>query len=410
MLVTGTSMSMYPIWPLSVASSIKKGIIERWYPIAIFYMLILFSCFFVLVSKFATIQVLLFSMNLVVAAILLGWRFATPLVIVGFYFGAQLYQHYFKLDYGIGQFMSAEFLLIYMILSLGSMIFVFLKPKQEYIHNTQMKVGSLECEVTDLNEKIVHYDEKMVNYDEKIVHYSEKIAEKDQEITRLGHTAQKILNNVNHELRLPIGNVVNFSEMLHDGLGKFNEEQLKTLSDEVYQNSTRLSSMILNMLDLATLDVQKVGLNKRKVNFSEIIIDRVKSCSKIYLDEKPIEFRLSIEPDMEISIDPDYMRQVIDNLVINAIKFSKEGDIEIKAQKQNKLIIFTITDQGIGIPKEEIYDIFTPFKMGSNAESKAEGRGVGLALCKSVIKAHDGEIRVESKGIGARFRFVLPSL
>ena len=79
---------------------------------------------------------------------------------------------------------------------------------------------------------------------EQVGHFHEKISEKDKEIDRLGSTAQRILNNVNHELRLPVGNVVNFAEMLNEGLGKFNSDQLKTLSDEVYQNSTRLSSMI----------------------------------------------------------------------------------------------------------------------------------------------------------------------
>jgi len=78
-------------------------------------------------------------------------------------------------------------------------------------------------------------------------------------------------------------------------------------------------------------------------------------------------------------------------------------------RKQKHTVIFTITDQGIGIPNKDLYDIFTPFKMGSNTESKAEGRGVGLALCKSVIEAHDGEIAVESKHAGVIFRFVLPN-
>jgi K+-sensing histidine kinase KdpD len=74
---------------------------------------------------------------------------------------------------------------------------------------------------------------------------------------------------------------------------------------------------------------------------------------------------------------------------------------------KNDLVEFTIQDNGIGIPKNELYDIFTPFKMGSNTESKADGRGIGLALCKASIEAHGGAISATSKGIGAQFRFVL---
>ena len=118
---------------------------------------------------------------------------------------------------------------------------------------------------------------------------------------------------------------MNFAEMLNEGLGNFNESQLKMLSDEVYKNSNRLSSMIMNMLDLAALSTKELALDKKTINLGELVSDRVKDCRKIYLDGKKIDFILEIQPELLISIDPDYMRQVVDNLVINAIKFSSEG-------------------------------------------------------------------------------------
>ncbi|MDG1436800.1 MAG: sodium:solute symporter family protein [Rickettsiaceae bacterium] len=96
MLVSGTGIAMYQIWPLSVSKYIKQAIIETWYQIAIFYMLIFFSCFFVLVSKFAMLQVLLFGVNLIIASLLLGWRLATPAIIIGFYLSIEFYQHFFR--------------------------------------------------------------------------------------------------------------------------------------------------------------------------------------------------------------------------------------------------------------------------------------------------------------------------
>ena len=275
-----------------------------------------------------------------------------------------------------------------------SAFLIFIKPKQEHLEATEAKVDYLGHEVSDLSERVVHYNER--------------ISDQQQEIERLGATAQKILNNVNHELRLPVGNVMNFSEMLNEGLEGYSKDQLKMLSDEVYKNSNRLSSMILNMLDLATLDVKKVDLEKKVVNLSELIEDRVKSCRKIYLQNKPIDFAISIEPEMLVAVDPNYIRQVVDNLVINAITFSERGLIKVLVVKKQNMIEFSIIDQGKGIPKAELYDIFTPFKMGTNTESKAEGRGVGLALCKSVIEAHGGVITVDSNDNGAVFKFILP--
>ena len=271
---------------------------------------------------------------------------------------------------------------------------LFIKPKQEYQEATEAKVGTLETEVADLNEKVTHY--------------TERVADQGKEIERLGATAQKILNNVNHELRLPVGNVMNFAEMLNDGLGKLNENQLKMLSDEVYKNSNRLSSMIMNMLDLATLEAKKIELSKSMINFGELVRDRVQLCRKMYLGKKHIDFEMRIEENVFVNVDPNYMRQTVDNLVINAINFSTEGVIRISALRKGNSVEFVIEDDGIGIPREELYDIFTPFKMGSNTASKAEGRGIGLALCKAAIEAHGGSITAESKnGKGVRFRFLV---
>jgi signal transduction histidine kinase len=184
---------------------------------------------------------------------------------------------------------------------------------------------------------------------------------------------------VNHELRLPVGNVMNFAEMLSEELKKYNDNQLQELSDEVFKNSNRLSTMILNMLDLALLDVKKIELNKKTINLGELVEDRVNNCRKIYLQGKKIDFELKIEPNIMVTVDPNYIRQTVDNLVINAITYSQSGTIKVN-----------------------------PFKMGIHTQSKAEGRGVGLALCKSAVEAHGGAVSVISEnGKGAVFKIVL---
>ena len=224
----------------------------------------------------------------------------------------------------------------------------------------------METEVTNIRHEVTDLSGQVINLNEKVTHYSERVFDQTKEIERLGATTQKILNNVNHELSLPIGNVMNLSDMLHEAL-------------------------------------QKSG--KRYIQLE----DRVKTCRKIYLQDKKINFELTIDPEVMIAVDPNYIRQTVDNLVINAISFSQTGLIKVIVKKQDGQVIFTIIDQGKGIPPLELSDIFTPFKMGSNTESKAEGRGVGLALCKSAVEAHGGEIKAQSDGkSGATFRFVLP--
>ena len=394
MMVCGVILAVYPIWPGSFNQSSRLLVAQIFWPISIFAILILCNCFFMLISGSGSLQFAIFTVNLLVVATLLGWRMAIFSILAGCFVLVSIYSYFDINQYFDTKVESPAFISIYLLMIVGSTILLFLKPKQEHQKKTEAKVGTLEIEISDLSEKVTHY--------------TERVADQSKEIERLGATAQRILNNVNHELRLPVGNVMNFAEMLNDGLGRFNEEQLKSLSDEVYKNSNRLSSMILNMLDLATLEAKKFELQKKIVNFSELVQDRVQSCRKIYLVDKKVDIEMHIEENILINIDPNYIRQTVDNLVINAIKFSQGGLIRISVLREGGFTEFIISDQGQGIPESEIYDIFTPFKMGSNAESKAEGRGVGLALCKAAVEAHGGSISAESiDGKGARFRFVL---
>jgi Na+/proline symporter/signal transduction histidine kinase len=390
-LIIASYFLTYQMWPVSWYN---KGIMSVVWMASLFYILVFVVGLLVLVSNFGQFQLIMFLFSMIVLSVLVRWQAALFLIITGVVSSIQ----FFKYNYpDVGQINSdldnLEFKIIYVLILLGGILMAFLKPNQEYLESIEGRVGDLDNEVVNLNKTVTHY--------------SERISDQQQEIERLGATAQKILNNVHHELRLPVGNVMNFAEMLNDGLEGYSKEQLKMLSDEVYKNSNRLSSMILNMLNLATLDVKKIELQCTIVNFSELVVDRINSCRGVYMQDKKINFVLEIENEVMISVDPNYIRQTVDNLVINAIRFSEDGEITVKVLKQKNFVEFTIIDQGRGIPHTELYDIFTPFKMGSNSNSNAEGRGVGLALCKSAIEAHGGVIQAHSKGKGAMFKFVL---
>ncbi|PCJ24482.1 MAG: hypothetical protein COA94_07290, partial [Rickettsiales bacterium] len=373
MIVSSTMMGMYPIWPLSIKTQIKQMVMRVWYPLSIFYMLIVFSTFFVLLNEVNNMHYIMFAVNMIVSVVLLGWRMALGMIVVGVYMGVQFYKYYAGVEYLDISIGSPQFILIYSSMFVVVILLIFLKPKQEHQKQTEYKVGELSDEVGTLvavvssrDGQISTLDTKVSGLEERVDHYTERATDHAKEVERLGATAQKILNNVNHELRLPVGNVMNFAEILHDGLGKFSDEQLKMLSKEVYKNSNRLSTMILNMLDLATLQAKKIELQIKLANFSELVEERLTVCRKIYVEEKPLKFITKIEKNVMVPMDANYIRQTIDNLMINAINFSEKGNISISVVEQTNFVTFTIQDQGIGIPLSELYDVFTPFKMGSN--------------------------------------------
>ena len=391
MLCSASALTSYPLWLPMWRKTKAIGIV--WNLIMIVG-LICFSFLMVLISDFAEIQLMVFMINILIISSFTSWRWALFTITTGIIITTFCYQTYINIETTKAS-STSQFQIIYLLLMVSSTLIIFLKPKQEYVEATEHKVGELEITINDL--------------DNTVVHYSQRVADQAVEIERLGATAQKILNNVNHELRLPVGNVMNFAEMLAGGLETYSKAQLKILSKEVLTNSNRLSTMILNMLDLSMLCASKIELQKKTVNLSELVEDRINNCCKIYLQGKKIDFQTSIEPDILIAVDPNYIRQTVDNLIINAITYSQKGTIKVSLLcKGSNIVEFAIKDEGIGIQKEELFDIFTPFKMGIKTESKAEGRGVGLALCKAAIEAHDGKIKVESGGnIGAKFTFIL---
>ncbi len=415
MLVTGTIIALYSLWPQSVSHKIREGIMHFWWPVALFYMLVLFSGFFLLVSDFNLILTAVTFLNLLVVITLYKWQVSVVSLPLGLILSNKLYSYVYgpytwKFDPG-----SPESVMVYLVTMLGVAIIMFVKPKQEYIEYGEEEAKHLKNEITYLSNATTDYKTQIkqlsadkADLSDQVNFYSEKVSDQQKEIERLGETSERILNNVTHELRLPVGNVINFTEMLAESLEKMEDKQVQMLSNEVIKNSTRLSSMILNMLDLAMLDVHKVKLNKKTMNLGELVSERVKKCMKVYMKDKPIDIKMIIAPEVLVPVDPNYMRQVVDNLVINAIKFSNRGLIVVKVMRNVDSAILMVQDQGMGIEKHELYDIFKPFKMSEATSSKAEGRGVGLALCKSAILAHGGRITVESGGIGALFTVILP--
>ncbi|RTK92069.1 MAG: hypothetical protein EKK61_06335 [Rickettsiales bacterium] len=411
-LFTATTLISSPLW---------VGYVKRFYIIsyiwvfALFYILVCVGFIQILISDFSKFQLMTFMLNFVVLSILVRWQAAVLIMVVGCFVSFQFFELYTGKDVLAENIGNIQFTVAYLLMLMSSVLIAFFKPKQEYVEATEIAVGTLNNEVTFLNSevgtrevKINSLSNEVIDLNDKIDFFHNRISDQAKEIERLGQTSQRILNNLNHELRLPVGNVMNFSDMLIESLHKKGDKYVNELAKEVHNNSTRLSSMILNMLDLAMLDVKKIQLDRKTMNLGELVKERVERCRKVYLGEKSIDFKLDIQPEILISIDPNYIRQTVDNLIINAINFSEKGLIEVNVFSNGTAAIFTVKDQGVGIPATELYDIFTPFKMGSNTQSKAEGRGVGLALCKSAVEAHRGTITAQSKGTGALFTVTLP--
>ena len=148
-----------------------------------------------------------------------------------------------------------------------------------------------------------------------------------------------------------------------------------------------------------------------KVNLTELVQERTSLYKKIFPDEtEKQEFIFKIEDDCTVNCDKYYITQTIDNLISNAVNYGRGKPITILVRKEDGSVSVSIKDHGIGIPKLELISIFEKFSVSSRTKTPSGGRGVGLALCKSVIEEHDGIISAASEGNSSTFTFTLPSM
>lgn len=220
------------------------------------------------------------------------------------------------------------------------------------------------------------------------------------------------LNNLSHEVRTPISGVVNISELLLDHWHEYTEQERYKCMQNVTSSANRLLMVMNSILDLSKFTVGKMVMDVKKSNIKDVINDMVEECKVLYLNQSTsLTIEADIQPNLNgnILIDKERISQVLRNLVGNAIKYSKEGKITISLRKMVKNIEIIVSDQGVGIPEEELEDIFSPFVQSSRTKKISGSTGLGLSICREIIGAHHGKIWAENGyNGGAQFHILLP--
>lgn len=229
-------------------------------------------------------------------------------------------------------------------------------------------------------------------------------------LRQLEAVRQEFVANVSHELRTPLSLIKSAAETLIDG-GKDEPESLMRFLQIIDKHANRLTLLIDDLLMLSTLDSGNIRLALQSVALGgavQEVADDLRGRARA----RAVTIKNQVEPALIVQADPDRLRQVISNLIDNAIKYGRtEGAVVISARVlDSRRIEVAVQDDGPGIPAEACARIFERFFRGDKARSREQGgTGLGLAIVKHVVQAHGGEVRVESApGAGARFSFTLP--
>ncbi|WP_042141904.1 ATP-binding protein [Paucisalibacillus sp. EB02] len=218
------------------------------------------------------------------------------------------------------------------------------------------------------------------------------------------------LVNTSHELRNPLHGILNVIQtLLDDKTNPLHEEHRKRLS--VLENvSKRMSFMLNDLLDVTRLKEKTIPLHIERVAIQTVVAGVI-DMTKLMTEGKPIDLHIEI-PDSFPSVAADETRliQILFNLIHNAVKFTDEGTITIRAAIKDEIAHIQIEDTGIGIQKDELNHIFEPYEQATVIKERSSGGvGLGLNICKQLVELHNGEITVQSTpGKGSIFTFTLP--
>lgn len=220
---------------------------------------------------------------------------------------------------------------------------------------------------------------------------------------------REFVANVSHELRTPLTTMRSYLEALADGAWK-DEEIAPNFLDVTRTETERMIRLVNDLLQLSKMDSKDYRLTKDWVNFIKFF-DRIIDRFEITKEQNVTFNRVLPNQSLFVEIDEDKLTQVLDNIISNAMKYSPEGGhITFKVEDKEEQILVSVSDQGVGIPKDTISKIFERFYRVDKARTrKLGGTGLGLAIAKEMVVAHGGEIWADSiEGKGTTVYFTLP--
>ena len=226
------------------------------------------------------------------------------------------------------------------------------------------------------------------------------------EIKRLEEMRRLFVANVSHELKTPLTSIQGYLEAILDGMITDKEEEEEYIK-RVLNETDRMSNLVGEVLDLAKLQSEQFEFQLETVNLKAVIKSVYNDLESRFAHR---EVKLDVADDLDVKADPDKLKEVLINLISNAIKFTAEnGKIELESKVTGGKVTLNVIDDGVGIPKSELSHIWERFhQVDRSRKPDREGTGLGLAIVKEMVEGMKGEVEVESTvGEGSKFSFSL---
>jgi len=278
------------------------------------------------------------------------------------------------------------------------------------ITELKAKEHALEMQVLELLDS----EDRLESQGSRLVELTEVMAKARDEAQKASKTKSEFLANMSHELRSPLNAIIGFSEIMKDEMfGDLGRSEYKDYAVDIHLSGTHLLDVINDILDLSKIEAGKLELVENHVDVRDVV-EMVARLSAPRADKGQVSLKNKIPVGLPgLVADERKLKQILINLVSNAIKFTPQGgDVSVEAAMHSSgSLIISVVDTGIGIAEENIAMALSPFgQIDASLDRKYEGTGLGLPLTNALVDLHDGALSIESVvDEGTRVIITLPS-
>ncbi|MCX6310810.1 MAG: ATP-binding protein [Bacteroidetes bacterium] len=286
---------------------------------------------------------------------------------------------------------------------------------QYYIRNfIQNRIRTLYKTIYNIKDnpsgELLESDDLMLQMEREVTDWMKNRSTEIEDLKKLEHYRREFLGNVSHELKTPIFNIQGYITTLLDG-GLEDETINRNYLQRAEKSVERMISIVEDLESISRLESGEMVLEKENFDIVELMNDMMYG-QEMKASERKINlhFKENYKP-MRVNADKDRIRQVATNLIVNSLKYGKDGgETEIRFYDMDDNILVEISDNGIGIAKEHLSRLFERFYRVDKGRSRDQGgTGLGLAIVKHILEAHGQAINVRSsEGVGSTFSFTLP--
>ena len=299
---------------------------------------------------------------------------------------------------------------------------------ERIVVKSEDEVGILAGAFVEMSKRLEWSYKKLEDYsktlEQKVEERTHELREANTKLQEQDKLRTDFLSTVSHEIRTPLALVLGFVKiinmklekvifpLINDDVGKTNKavNQIKKNINIIKLEGDRLTELINDILDISKMESGKADWQMENISVVKVI-GRALEVTNSFIEMYQLDIVEDIESELpEVVGDEDKLKQVVINLISNAVKFTEEGSIICRARKINSEVIISVIDKGIGIAEADQEKIFEKFSQVRNElKDKIKGTGLGLAICKEIVEHHGGRIWVESeRGKGSNFTFALP--